>query len=229
MRNWLKVAIILLLISSCGENIDPVSPANDAAYYPTEIGLYRTYLVSEIDYQISGFDTANYYLRETLVDSFSTGGQLTYLLQREIAVDSTFDWEADSLWLLRIEVGRIILVQNNIPAVLLSLPVKEDSRWDRNAFNTRPANDQYYAQASPEELLTDGSIVSGTELIKVIISDIPQNIVNQNEQWEVYGKEIGLIEKKSIILDFCTVDCDSSGQIESGRFLSQHLIDYGRN
>jgi hypothetical protein len=60
----------------------------------------------------------------------------------------------------------------------------------------------------------------------VIISDLPPNIVNQNEQSEVYGKGIGLIEKKSVILNFCTIDCDSVGQIESGRFSFYKLVDY---
>ena len=226
----LRVSILTILpfLWGCKEEIEPFASVDlGFDFYPLEIGMYRTYEVNEIDFQISGFDTTLFYLREVLIDSFSTGDRLTYLLQREIASDTSFDWQIDSLWLVRQEENRIVLIQNNIPLVILSFPVEAGRVWDGNLFNNTDRKDFSYDETDFDELLVNETLTGKIDLIKVIISDIPRNIVNQNEQWEVYGKEIGLIEKKSIILNLCTVECDSSGQIESGRFPSQQLIDNG--
>ena len=223
-----SLIIFFLILFGCKEEIEPfVAVDIGFGFYPLEIGLYRTYEVNEIDFQISGFDTSLFYLREVLIDSFRTEDQLTFLLQREVASDTSFNWQIDSLWLVRQEKERIVLIQNNIPVVILSFRVKAGRVWNGNLFNSIDRDDFSYDEADFDELQVDKTITGEVDLIKVIINDIPRNIVNQNEQWEDYGKEIGLIEKKSIILNFCTVECDSSGQIESGRFLSQHLIDYG--
>ncbi len=230
MRRLLSYILPLVIgLFSCEDDIEPFNNEGlNFEFYPLEIGVFRTYQVDEISYEISGFDTSSYYLREILVDSFNVGGLTTYLLQRESRIDTTGIWTVDSLWSIRIQDNQLILTKNNLQTVRLIFPPQIGREWDANAFNTRSRDVFSYVNVDIEELETSNSLLKGLELIKVEIEDLPENIVNQNQQWEVYGKGIGLIEKKSIILDFCTVDCDSTGQILSGSFLSQQLIEYGK-
>jgi hypothetical protein len=216
MRYFL-FSLILIFISCDGELLPADVDELGFEYYPLNVGEQRIYQLKAIDYKISGNDTLDVLLRETTFDSTVNSDQsITYSVLREIKPSDTSEWLTDSLWTIRKTDDQLVRQENNIPFVKLVFPVNEGISWNINAFNNKGEQEVFYT--------FDGT--ESDSLVKVIIEDIPANIVNQNQQDEIYARGVGLVSKNTIIYNFCTVDCDSSGQINSGRFLSQRLIEY---
>ncbi|MFY0600563.1 MAG: hypothetical protein JXR03_12905 [Cyclobacteriaceae bacterium] len=216
--------LVILFAVSCGsdDSVKVVDLGYD--FYPVNTIYERVYEVMEISYDLFGPDTTHYQLREFASDSIlSDFDATTYVLSRETRLDETSDWELDSLWSLRLHPNYLVIVENNVPFVKLSFPVAEGRSWNGNAFNTRSSVNYSYEELS--EWISDSQIIPN-ELIKVVIADVPANLVSQDQRFEVYSKGLGLIEKNYITRSFCTVNCDSVGQVQSGRILYQYLIDY---
>lgn len=214
----------VLLIIGCEDDFqDPVVDASDRQFFPVDPSLIRVYEVDEIRFEISGFDTSAYFLREYVTDSFDHAGTMTYRIRMDTASDPEGEWKNLRVTTARVSDERVIRREESTDRVKLVFPVKSSKTWNGNGYNTFPEQTyRYSSDVSTESTVED---LPG-ELVRVIISDVPKNIVNQDEQYEIYGKNVGLIEKNSIILNFCTVECDSANQILSGRSLSQRLIAY---
>ncbi|MFK7952504.1 MAG: hypothetical protein AB8B73_06630 [Ekhidna sp.] len=208
---------------SCNETkeIDPNSLGYD--FYPIEVGQYSVYDVEEIIYEISGFDTTIFQLREIIVDSIPSIDQVTYLIRRDKRNDSSRDWEADSVWTVTKTTNFLAINENNIPFIKLTFPVNQSASWNGNSLNSR--NELTYYYQSLESSIIDS--VGIDDHIRVIIEDIEQNIVNQDIRSEVYARGIGLVSKDYLTLNYCTAGCAELGEIESGRSLKQTLIEIG--
>lgn len=216
----------VVFISSCdgSETVDPIDLGFD--FYPINTAAYRIYQVDEIKYDLLGPDTTNYQIRESISDSLiSESGIVSYVLKREKRNDSSDVWHTDSLWTLRKDQSVVVITENNVPVIKLSFPITEGKIWDGNALNTRPSQNFYYE--IPESLIELHTLVKTESLVKVISADLEPNLVNQDERFDVYASHIGLIEKNYITLNFCTANCESVGEIQSGRILHQYLIEYG--
>lgn len=210
-------------VSSCNETKEVDTNSLGYDFYPIEIGQYRIYDVEEIVYQAIGFDTSVYQLRETIFDSIPSMDQITYLIRRDKRDDATLEWEADSVWTVTKTVNFLAVNENNIPFIKLTFPVRNSAEWNGNSINSKSELIYYYQ--SLDTPIIDS--LSSSDHIRVIIEDIEQNIVNQDLRSEVYAKNIGLVSKDYLTLNFCTVDCTELGEIESGRSLKQTLIEIG--
>ena len=215
-------------INACQETVEPYTPADDLAYWPLRPGNEWIYDQVEIRYEISGFDTTRTEVREAVIDvDTPTVDGYRYTLERSSRQPGLTDWTVDSVYYVR-QSGDWLQTQiGNLTVMTLSFPVVRDRQWDYNSPNTRPKQLVYYQSDDdlPRPPFEDLPIPLGAGM-RVIIADIPQNIVNQNEQYELYVKNIGLIEKKSIVLEYCTVGCDSAGQIDTGHYLLKQLKSY---
>jgi hypothetical protein len=212
--------LLTFCVLSCNESkeIDPSSLGYD--FYPIEVGHYRIYDVEEIVYRAIGFDTSIYQLRETIFDSIPSSDQITYLLRRDKRDNEQEEWEADSVWTVTKTSHFLAINENNIPYIKLTFPVKTNSEWDGNGLNSRSKIIyNYQSLATP---LIDS--IDADQHIRVIIEDIPQNIVSQDLRSEVYAKGVGLVIKDYLTLNYCTSGCSDIGEIESGRSLKQTLI-----
>ncbi len=225
LKLWL---VLLVLATACSEKT--LSPDNNRLgleYYPLEAGQFRTYQVKEIQYSISSFDTLNYQLRESVAGTFENlEGNTSYTIHREKRDNEQAEWKLDSVWTARKSSATLVSVENNVPVIRLVFPIANKLRWDANKFNQ--ANEKWfeYETDEPDSTLAGQTF---TGLIKVIESDIEENIVNRDERYAVYAPEVGLVIRWGITLGFCTVDCPDQKTIESGRFIQQTLIDYGQN
>jgi hypothetical protein len=104
-------------------------------------------------------------------------------------------------------------------------PVENGTSWDGNIFNS--SGERLFTYDLNVAPITIGSD-EFTDLVKVIQSDIPENIVNQDQRFEIYATGIGLVGKNGIMLTFCTVDCPDQKTIIAGRFIDQRLKSYGQ-
>lgn len=219
--------IFIGILTACGDSEEPMAFDSGYDYYPTSSGAERIYDVEEINFDLFGPDTSRYFLREYISDSIlSDQVSITYVLKREKRTSELEEWESDSLWSVRKTESYVIVTENNLPLVKLSFPVSEGRTWDGNAFNSLQEEGYRYETVSQESV---DSLFTSNEVIRVVISDVEKNLVSQDQRSEVYAKGIGLVEKNYIAINFCTVDCDSVGQVQSGRILNQVLVEYVEN
>ncbi len=222
----LRIVIVLsglLLLISCHEQRVAKPRALGKDFYPIEIGQYRIYDVEEIQYKLIGFDTIQYQLRETFFDSIVSLDQVSYLIKRDRRDNHGDVWVSDSVWVATPTKHILSINENNIPFIKLTFPVKVGAEWDGNSLNSKGEGTYYYQSLS--EAIIDSIAVE--DHIRLIIEDIPRNIVNQDERSEIYARGIGLVQKKYLTLGFCAVNCTPLGEIQAGRFLNQILIEIG--
>ncbi len=221
---------MLMTVWGCSEEISDLSLDPGYDFLPLQVGNFWTYEVEEITYEVFEPDTSTYLLKEVISDSIvAPGGAVKYLISRYKG-DSVSSLVLDSVWAVRVTERAAIFTEHNKDYVKLSFPVAADVSWDGNAYNTLESTDFYYQNVN--DYMWNGETYPAADAIRVIISDVEQNLVNQDERSEVYLRTIGLVEKDYIQLSFCTVNCEDKGsdigEIEKGKILKQKLIAYGK-
>lgn len=222
----LIACMVLPLLFSCNEEVKDLVAEQGYDFFPVKTGHYRLYEVDEILFRGSEADSSHYFLKEVITDSIIAEDQtVNYLLKRYTTEDTTFStWKIDSVWTVRRNSRQGIVTENNVPFVKMIFPVKAGQSWNGNALNSR-GKQMYYYEAAGNLVRSDMDIPT-KDIIRVIIEDIPENLVMQDERSEIYVRGIGLIEKDYISVMFCQSGC-SPGQIEDGRIYRQHLVAYG--
>jgi hypothetical protein len=227
-KNIMKnlIWVFFLLLFSCSEETPELVFESVNSYYSINPEEYRVYNFERINYDFNVPDTLAYLLKEEIIDSLVTGsGQVSYVLQQSIRENATEPWRVDSVFTIRFQNRGLIAVENNIAYQKLAYPLVLGTTWNGNAFNNLESQIYYYQSTqnpNNSEFINDHSI-------KVIIEDIPKSFLSQDERFEVYTKDIGLVEKNYIALNFCTNCGDFEGFINSGFTLKQVLIAYGQN
>ena len=229
IKRWSGRCFTLFLISgvfwSCNETKEVGPDTLGFEYYPLNIGEYRVYDVEEIRYLVTGFDTTNYQLRETIFDTIKSANRITYLLRRDIRPDAMSSWESDSVWSVARTENYLSITENNIPLIKLTFPVTLGRTWDGNSLNTNTTLTYYY-QALTSALI---DTVSLDDHIRVIIEDVEENVTGVDLRSEVYVNGVGLVEKDYLTQKKCTSsDCGAElGDVIGGRSLKQTLIEIG--
>ncbi|MFY0686293.1 MAG: hypothetical protein JXQ90_03960 [Cyclobacteriaceae bacterium] len=214
--------ILGLLMVGCTE-FEPATPQESGiGFFPVDAALYRVYDVYDIQYEISGFDTSTYQLREQIVDSISSDAGVSYVIQQEVRSDNSEAWTVSKLLSIRRNNINAVLVEDNFPLVKLAFPVREGVTWDLNSMNTDETSMSTYSNSD-----YTNNIIEGLEVIDVTISDLQGNIVREEFKKETYADGVGLVAKTFLVYEFCQTGCDSAGQINTGFFVNQELIEYG--
>jgi hypothetical protein len=225
MRYWLLCAFIVAL-QGCNDPQEPDLEAIGLSYFPLEIGSYRTYQVNRITFSLLlPTDTAEYQLKEVVADSFMVQDQPTYILHRLTRRQQQDKWVLDSVWTARRNQNHAIVVENNIPFLKMVFPLSLNKAWDGNLFNVLP-EDEYEVTEIGGTLETQAGKFSS--LLTIFENNDPDTLIFQDIRQSVYALEVGLIYKKSSILNFCNDRPECLGMLESGTKFEQILIDYGK-
>ncbi len=225
MYNRYNLFFGMLLLFSCEDQLIESDGDFGYDYFPLNVGAFWIYDVQEINFDASGPDTIHYELRNSLSEKVEQDENSYYILNREKRIEGAVDWQISDVWMIRQNQFTGIVSEENIPYAKLTFPVVINKTWDGNAFNTLAYTEYRYKEADPasyDELIADQAKV------KVQISDIPKNIVNRDERFEVYARGVGLVEKNYIILNYCTANCGTA-EIDSGIIIEQVLKAYGQD
>lgn len=221
------VGYFLLIISLTGCNESLIVQPSTLGYdfYPIKVGQFRTYDVEEIYYRITGFDTTNYQLRETIIDSIPSLDQTTYLLRRDKRSTYFTEWVSDSIWTVAVTNSYVSVAENSISYIKMTFPVRSGAEWDGNSLNARSERIYYYENLDTPWV----DSIAMEDQIKVIIEDIPENITGVDLRSEVFIRGVGLVEKDYFIQEKCTAsNCgEDLGEVISGRSLKQRLTSIG--
>ena len=227
-----KIYILAFFISAvfwqCTETKEVNPSSLGTKYFPLEVGDYRIYSVSGVEY-ISTLDSIefSYMLKESVVDSFTNlESGVSFKMQREKKYTEEGTWEIDSIWTARKDQRIAVQVENNVPYIKLSFPISDSLKWDGNGLNDKNL-DEYLLVSVGQTFSSD--IESYSNTATVIQEYIPDLIVNWISKKEIYAKEIGLVYKENEKIDFRTEpEFLNLGVIKSGIKYYQHLVEYGK-
>lgn len=209
---------------SCTEPVENIIGDQGYDFFPVQTDAWWEYEVEEVLITGAGSDTLRYFLRETIGDSVQTVNGITvWLLNRYKRTDSLLAWQIDSVWTVRTSATNVVVVENNVAMVKLTFPVRAGAAWNGNAQNSLPDQVFYFTETDSLPFAEDWN---QWPAMRVVLSEIPANLVNQDERSEIYVQGIGLVQKDYRVLRFCQSNCPA-GQAEAGRVLKQKLIKYG--
>lgn len=216
------------------ETITPQNTSLGLNYFPLAVGNYSLYNVEKVRYTFGKDpDSSCYQLKEVVADSFpGVGGEIVYRLERYRRESEEMVWEPDSVWTARKSIGRVVVVENNVPLIKLVFPLKADLKWDGNAINSRKEQ-VYMLEPTPEALIKEIEMPLNSlpgQSFTVIQEESSDTIINYIQKAEIYVEDIGLFYKKSVNLHYCATspECVGLGILESGWRYRQTLIAYGK-
>lgn len=226
MQKILFGGLLFFMLSCISDTLEPDPEKVGFSYFPLQVGDYRVYDIHQENFSVFGeSDTLDFQLRELVADSFATQNQVSYVLHRFSRDKSEDPWQLDSVWTARRTTNHAVVVENNIPFAKLVFPVALHKTWDGNVFNTRPRDD-YEITAINSPFQTSGGTFDNT--LTVFEHNEPDSLIFQDSRQAVYGLNVGLIYKKSIILDFCNTSPECLGTLETGTVFEQILLEYGK-
>lgn len=208
--------------------VEPDASAMGYDYFPVGQGSYRIYRVKAAEYSILGEIVASdYFVKEVIADSaLNLAGEYTYLLNRYIRQTENDEWRPDSVRTILMDRTRATVTENNVPFVKMVFPLRENKEWNGNAFNTR--GEELYKMTSVGRGVEIGD-VAYPHAVTIVQMDNPDTLLARDKRIEIYGKEIGLLYKETVQLNYCSdIDCIGEGIIESGFTYSMELVDYGK-
>ncbi|MBO0948517.1 hypothetical protein [Fibrella forsythiae] len=215
-----------LVLLSCNSP-ETAAPNVGLDYMPLTTGRFVIYDVTEQRYSLTAAPvTSTYQLKETVGVSYTdVTGQPAFRLQRFRRANVQAPWQIDSLWTARVDSRMAIRTENGADFVKLIFPPAERSRWNGNLFN------QF--QEDIYELRNVHQPYSvGTQTFAETATVLQQNdstLVSQDKRVEVYARQVGLVYKETVQLQFCssTPSCVGKAQIDFGVRRYVRLASYG--
>jgi len=225
----LLLIVTFFFFAACSNESLEVAPSDiGTSFYPSNVGSYWVYDVVKIDYVFSGDnDTLRYQLKEVVKDTFVNlhGSESKFLYRYTKGLDQD-DWELDSIWTLQVNNSQVIITENNVPFLKMVFPIKEGAQWDGNSFNVNEP-DLYVMKNVYQPYKWQDSVYNSS--LSIVQSDEFDEITGKDIRKEVYINDIGLVYKESTVLSYCSdTECLGQQKIESGSYLEQKLIEYGK-
>jgi hypothetical protein len=214
-----------LLLSCTSSETTPLDPGYD--YLPLVTSRFITYEVTEQRFSLTGAPvTSTYQLKETVGASYTdVTGQPAFRIQRFRRPNERVPWQTDSLWTARTDSRMAVRTENGADFVKLVFPLINRSRWNGNRFN-RFSEDVYELRNLNQPFTV------GTQTFAETATVFQQNdstLVSQDRRIEVYARQIGLVYKETVQLQFCASSpaCIGKAQIDFGVRRYVRVANYG--
>ena len=226
----LIIIISIVMLGCQNEEVAPDPSRLGLDFFPVSIGQYQTYQVNDIQYLIGGEkDESNYQLKVEVVDSFySQTNALTYVIHRSKRDSEANSWELESAWPVRVSQNQVVVTEENVPYIKLSLPAENGKTWDGNALNTNDQDDYEIDSINFAYITPLEDTIPNT--LTVIQNDNQDFTVELDRRYEIYARDVGLVYKEDLLFQYCTdEDCIGQQEVEGGHEYRQYIIDYGKN
>ncbi|MCC5932202.1 MAG: hypothetical protein JJU28_23350 [Cyclobacteriaceae bacterium] len=224
----LSIYFLSTVLTSCTSLFDNEDPEAGFRYYPFTQGLYRVYDVMYIQYrQGNNHDTIRYELKEQITGTFTNlEGNQSFRIERFKRFRASDSWLLDSVLTAHRDNRRVIVNENNIPKIKLSLPVAVNTAWNTNALNGLGEEiHEITAASQPFELSANLQFPS---TIKISINDVQDNLLFRDVRYLYNAQDVGKILQEVVILNYCAQsECVGQFIIESGIAYRKRLKEYG--
>ncbi|WP_162339570.1 hypothetical protein [Cyclobacterium salsum] len=220
--------MLLLGIFAMGcEVLREEPPIITSTYYPLAIGNFWEYQVDNTRYfGEEDFETTKFFYRDEIVDQYlNADNDLVYRVRRQYSEDRN-RWSDEKSYTLTFSNSRIIRHDDNLQEIVLSYPLAADTEWNGNAYNSLPTT--YFFIERMGDYLVENNYFP--ETVTVRQSEEDDQITLRDIRYEVYGKEVGLIESYYEVFKYCSRnECLGEQIIQEGRFTHLKLISYGKD
>ncbi len=215
----------LLLLSCTSQETTPIDPGFD--YLPLVTGRFVMYDVTEQRFSLTAAPvTSTYQLKETTGAGYAdVTGQPAFRIHRFRRPNAQAPWQTDSLWTARTDSRVAIRTENGADFVKLAFPLVNRRRWNGNLFN-QFAEDTYELRSLNQPFSV------GTQTFAQTATVFQQNdstLVSQDKRIEVYARQVGLVYKETVQLQFCSSSpsCVGKAQIDFGVRRYVRVASYG--
>jgi hypothetical protein len=216
-----------VILSGCGDEETQNQRGQD--YFPLKTGLYQIYTVEENIYtELNPPESFVYELKTEVVDSFANQeGGFTFVIHRSTRATESDPWEFQEAWSARTNELQAVLTEGNVSFVRIAFPANKNMEWNGNALNSLEA-DSYVIESAGDSYELDTDLEFNDVL--VILQEDEVNELTRDQREEVYARNVGLIYKKSLVLNYCDeVECFGQEIINDGFEYRQVLKEYGQN
>lgn len=217
-----------MVLWGCGEE-EPVKQIDGSVYFPLQTGYYQIYTVEENIYsEVNPTEFLLYELKTEVIDSFpNLGGGFTFVIHRSTRATESDPWEFQDTWSARVNDYKAVLTEGNISFIQIAFPLFKNREWNCNELNALEEDLYRIESAEGSYLLATGVEFSD---VLVINQEDELNELLRNQREEVYAQNVGLIYKKSIVLNYCDEGpCFGQQEIKDGVEYWQTLKEYGQN
>lgn len=231
-----RSGVLLLLILLLGCSSREILPKRTGhEYVPVRTGAWWQYAVTETTISaVNGQSNTLYDLRVEVIDSVDGG---TFILQRMTRLQGATDWEAAETWSARVTDFQYVLQEGNVPFVRMQFPLAEGKSWNGNALNTLGGTDlcsdgsyacDNYETAGLQSPFEIPGTLGYDDTVTITENDEDDPIVGKDLRQSVYAKDIGMIYREEIHLEYCTVGtCIGEQVVENGTIVRLSLTSYG--
>jgi hypothetical protein len=236
LKRWNNIifSVFLFGIACSGDSVSPDMGFN---YFPLQVGVYSIYEVEETNITNNIPSITSYSLRTSVTDSLVENGSTTYFILREKLNELNNKWEPIGTWTAKLNNNQLIQNEDNITFVKLTFPPSVGLKWNGNEYNNLPDNgnlwneaesDHYYiSEKSNSYILSNGYQASSS--ITVVQNNVDDEIIGKDMRKEVYEKNVGLIYKEIIQLEYCTsTNCIGQQKVNNGVVIYQSLAEHGK-
>ena len=210
----LALVVIAVAIGCRSASTNPVSTGFD--FFPLSTGHYVIYNVDERRYSLTAPAVQRTYQVKEVVGApyADVTGQPAYRLLRYRRLVESQPWQTDSVWSARLVDGEAIRTENGLDFIKLRFPVSDRLRWDGNQRNSL-GQDPYEARNSGKPYRVSDKEFSETV---TVVAQQDSTLISQDKRLEVYAKQVGLIYKERVQLQYCssTPACIGTNQIDYG-------------
>lgn len=231
LRNFCKYLSVacMLMVAACGD--DETARLPDSAYFPLRKGFYQIYSVEQTTYSaVNPAVHEVYELKTEVADSFLNDmGTYTYVIYRSKRLTQNDPWQFVESWSARTTPFQAVVTEGNISFIRLIFPASANSRWNGNALNTQGADEYTILQSGKAYQLVTGETLP--DCVEVSQHD-DYDVLERDERQEVYARNIGLVYKRSVVLNYCNnpQNCPfGEDYIIDGIAYEQVLIAYGQD
>lgn len=223
----ISFAAVLLLVSFvfcfCKPD-DSAKPYNVGYdYFPYKPGVWHHYDVDSTVWDDFAGETYYYHsqILEVIESYFADQeGNQAMRIERYYRSNDTCEWAISDVWFANLKAATAEKVEENERFVKLVFPVKPNSSWNGNAFNSLRAESYKYKEFDVPFSVAG---VSYDSTLKVLHSS-NVNLIEEDIRYEIYARHVGMIKKytKTVTKNIAQPD-----EIVSGVLIEYQLRDYG--
>ncbi len=219
-----KIVLILFLLVSCN-GYEETAVDLEADYQPLEIGKFWEYEVEETVFFGEGdAETEIYFYKDQIMSVYvNEVGEPVFVATREKSFDRQ-TWASEKKYTYRISKGALLKSMDNETYIPFVFPPGEGKQWDANAYSSL-SEDKF-------QMVYHADFVNGSgyhgPAFKVVQNEEDDLITLRDNRFEVFVKNIGMVESYYEVLTYCSrTDCLGQQLIDSGRFTRLRLINHG--
>ncbi len=127
-------------------------------------------------------------------------------------------WKMKNIWNSVLLDNKAKKTEENITYVKLAFPLKENQRWDGNAYNTREEKPYTVTQIHQPIDLPNHKLDSTLTVLHIDF----QTLIGEELKYEIYSKHVGMVIRK-----YKELEKEVDGTIIRGVDYTYTLVDYG--